>query len=922
MPGEESHSPTRWLNPCCDVRKLKCLASLSTTSSRSSTNTAARRWKAPWPKSCGRAPSSGWPITPVLIARDGTEIPIDDSGAPIRGENGAIQGIVLVFRDVTTRRRAEAESRLLASIVESSDDAIISKNLSGVITSWNGGAQRIFEYTANEAIGQPISMIAAPDRLDEMPSILERIKQGERIDHFDTVRRAKSGKLVNVSLTVSPVRDAAGRIVGASKVARDITERMRTAQLLATLNSQLQESNASLTRSYEDLQKARDLLKATLAGIGDAVISTDSEGRIVFANQVAQSVLRWPEAEMLGKHLDDVFRIINEFSREKVESPVAKVLREGAIVGLANHTVLIARDGTEVPIDDSGAPIRGEGGTIQGTVLVFRDISERRQKENELRESEQRFHNLADSAPVLIWVCGADMKCTWFNRPWLEFTGRTMEQELGDGWAEGIHRDDLQRHRSIYRKSFDRREAFSVEYRLRRHDGEWRWILDTGMPLRSPDGTFLGYIGSCIDITERKKAEEERQILLTREQAARSEAERANRLKDEFLATVSHELRTPLAAVLGWSQLLEDPTLDEPTRERALKTIQHNAKMQTKLLEDILDVSRVVSGKLLLEMQRVELPAVIDGALESMRPTAEARGIRIESIIDPLPGAVHGDPERLEQVVRNLLSNAVKFTPEGGRVEVRLQHRGSLAEIQVRDWGEGIAADFLPHVFEPFRQADFSPSRRHGGLGLGLAIVQQVVGLHQGTVDAHSDGLGTGATFTVGIPLLAGKPARSEESSESAGEGINRLNGLRVLVVEDNADTRDLLTVLLQNHGAEVRATASAQEALASFRLDRPDVLVCDIGLPLEDGYSLLRQIRSLKVEEGGSVPALALSAYTRFEDRQQALAAGFQMHLPKPINPLLVTRAIADLSRRGGGRHGGSGGRAGIQAKLSNRGH
>jgi signal transduction histidine kinase len=211
-----------------------------------------------------------------------------------------------------------------------------------------------------------------------------------------------------------------------------------------------------------------------------------------------------------------------------------------------------------------------------------------------------------------------------------------------------------------------------MEYRLRSHDGEWHWILDTAMPLQGADGTFLGCIGSCIDITERKKAEEERQILLTREQVSRSEAERANRLKDEFLATVSHELRTPLAAVLGWSQLLEDPTLDEPTRERALKTIQHNAKMQTKLLEDILDVSRVVSGKLLLEMQRVELPAVIDGALEGMRPTAEARGIHIESIIDPLPGAVHGDPERLEQVVRNLLSNALKFTPDGGRVEMRL----------------------------------------------------------------------------------------------------------------------------------------------------------------------------------------------------------------------------------------------------------
>jgi PAS domain S-box-containing protein len=642
--------------------------------------------------------------------------------------------------------------------------------------------------------------------------------------------------------------------------------------------------------SAEREQRIR--LGTTLASIGDAVIATDAGGRIVFVNPVAQSLARWPEAEMLGKPIDEVFRIVNEDSREKVESPIAKVLREGNIVGLANHTVLIARDGTEIPIDDSGAPIRGESGAIEGTVLVFRDITERRQAENALRESEQRFRTLADSAPVLIWVSGLDKKCTWFNRPWLEFTGRTMEQALRAGWADGVHPEDRQRCLSIYEGSFDRREPFRMDYRLRRHDGEWRWVLDHGIPLQQADGTFVGYIGSCVDITERRQAEDERGSLLAREQAARAEAEHANRLKDEFLSIVSHELRTPLAAVLGWAQLLQGDSLDASTRQRALTVIERSAKAQAKLLEDILDVSRVVSGKLRLDFSPVQLPEIIEAALESIRPAAASKGIQLESAIDPEASAVRGDAERLEQVVWNLLSNAVKFTPEGGRVAIRLQRVDSQLEITVSDTGEGMPADFLPYAFEAFRQADASPSRRHGGLGLGLAIVRHVIELHGGTVHAHSDGPGRGAVFTIRLPHAAGEDGRGHEAAASE-ETVAGLQGLRILIAEDDPDTRHLLTVLLETRGAQVSGAASAAEALDVFRLHRPDVVLCDIGLPGQDGYALIRQIRALEAEQGGAVPAVALSAYARSEDREQALAAGFQMHLSKPVNPRLVTRAI-----------------------------
>jgi CheY-like chemotaxis protein len=359
-------------------------------------------------------------------------------------------------------------------------------------------------------------------------------------------------------------------------------------------------------------------------------------------------------------------------------------------------------------------------------------------------------------------------------------------------------------------------------------------------------------------------------------------------------------LRTPLAAVLGWAQLLQTASLDESTRARALRVIEHNSKIQAKLIEDILDVSRVVSGKLLLDLQPVQLPAIIDAAIETMRTAAESKNVRIETAIDPAAGAVQGDAERLQQVVWNLLSNAVKFTPQGGRVEVRLERRDSQVEIRVSDTGEGIQAEFLPYVFDAFRQADGSTSRKHGGLGLGLAIVRQVSELHRGTVHAHSDGPGTGATFTIRLPLLATAPFQGGTAPELPRETEPVLSGLRVLVVEDDADTRQLLTVLLESHGADVSTAASAQEAMQTFGLSRPDVLLCDIGLPGENGYTLLRQIRALGAEKGGNVPALALTAYARPEDGQRSLAAGFQMHLSKPIDPSVLTRAIEHVVRTG----------------------
>jgi PAS domain S-box-containing protein len=368
------------------------------------------------------------------------------------------------------------------------------------------------------------------------------------------------------------------------------------------------------------------------------------------------------------------------------------------------------------------------------------------------RESEERFRITADSAPVLIWMAATDKLHDWFNRPWLQFTGRSMAEEVGDGWVQGIHPDDLERCLGIYGSSFDARQEFRLEYRLKRADGAYRWLLDTGVPRYSPQGTFSGYIGSRIDITELKEAEEERGRLLARAEEARQEAEAANRSKDEFLANLSHELRTPLNAILGWVRILSVRQEDPELVERGLQTIARSAHSQTQLIEDLLDVSRITSGKMRLDVRPVELAPVVEAALESIRPAVLAKGICLAWSFDS-PGPVLGDPDRLQQVVWNLLANAVKFTPGGGQVQVRVSRSPSHVELIVADSGMGIAPELLPHVFERFRQADSSSHGQRGGLGLGLAIVRHLVELHGGTVEAASAGAGEGAVFTVRLPL-------------------------------------------------------------------------------------------------------------------------------------------------------------------------
>ncbi len=645
----------------------------------------------------------------------------------------------------------EAAARL-AAIVESSDDAIVSKTLDGVITSWNHAAERMFGYAPAEAIGRHITLIIPPDRLDEETRVLASIRAGRRVEHFETIRVTKDGRQVAVSLTVSPVKDSSGRIIGASKIARDVSERRRG-----------------------EIAQAR--LAAIIESSDDAIISKTLDGVITSWNGAAERVFGWTAAEAIGQHIT---LIIPEEYREE-EAGVLSRLRRGDRI---DHfeTVRQRKDGQLLDVSITVSPIRDGRGTIVGASKVARDISAQR-------------------------------------------------------------------------------------------------ILDQA-----------------------------RQALLEREQVARTEAEALNRSKDQFLATLSHELRTPLNAIYGWARMLEGGGLDPAAMRNATQAILRNSKIQVQLIEDLFDVSRVITGNMRLDVRPMNVFAPLEAALDTVRPAAAAKGIRLDTALDPRATPIMGDPGRIQQVVWNLLVNAVKFTPNGGRVQLSLRRVNSYIQITVSDTGEGIAPDQVAHLFERFRQADTGPTRRHTGLGIGLSLVKHLVELHGGTVSGMSAGLGQGSTFTVQLPVSVvqepppSRPRPEPRPVEDPDIGSVKpisLRDVHVLVVDDDEESRELASLVLTDAGAETRTAPSAREAMALLEEWPPDVLVSDLEMPEEDGFSLLRRARRAAMLRSRKLPALALTAYGRSEDRVRVLAAGFNLHLAKPADPTELVLAVASLVGR-----------------------
>ncbi|WP_162254430.1 ATP-binding protein [Pelomonas sp. Root1444] len=432
-----------------------------------------------------------------------------------------------------------------------------------------------------------------------------------------------------------------------------------------------------------------------------------------------------------------------------------------------------------------------------------------------------------------------------------------------------------------------------------RKDGNLIEVAVVLTALRGPGGELLGFLKLTQDITARRAEERAREEALRASQIARAEAERASHSKGEFLATLSHELRTPLSAILGWAQVLERGLFDADTLKHGLEAISRNAKMQVRLIEDLLDMTRIESGQLRLDLQRIELDSVLAAAIDSALPAATAQGLTLRTAFGTDGCWVMGDPARLQQIVANLLNNAIKFTPRGGRIDVTLDRIGREHVITVSDTGQGIAPDFLPKLFDRFQQQDATTTRRHGGLGIGLAIVRQLVSLHGGAVQAHSEGLGRGATFTVRLPGVADMGALGLPSLPAAPppDVASRLDGVNVLLVDDEADVRAITARVLQSAGARVTTASTAAEGLRLLRQAPPAVLLSDIGMPVQDGYDLIRQVRALPADAGGRVPAAAFTAFAGRDDTERALNAGYQLHLAKPVTPDALVAAVAQLA-------------------------
>ena len=627
--------------------------------------------------------------------------------------------------------------RHLARVVDSSDDAIISKNLDSTILSWNRAAEKLFGYTAEEAVGRSIRMIIPADRQSEEDDVLREVRAGRSITNFETVRVAKDGRQVPISLTVSPIRDDAGTVIGASKIARDLSDRI----------------DADLTIRR---------LAAVVESSDDAIISKDLDGVITSWNAAAQRMFGYTPEEAIGRSV----RMLIPADRQSEEDEVLARIRRGESV---DHfeTVRQRRDGSTLTISLTVSPIKNDQGRVVGASKVARDISLRAQ--------------LARDAAL------------------------------------------------------------------------------------------------------------------------------ASRMKDEFLAVLSHELRTPLHAIVGYTKLMRMGALVGSKLTDAVEAIERNSKLLGQMIDDVLDVSRIVAGKTRLDVQPIELPLVIHNAVSTVQPAADAKGVRIELVVDPRAGVVSGNPARLQQVVWNLLTNAVKFTPKLGRVQVRVERVHSHIEVVVSDTGVGIAPEFLPHVFDQFSQADTGLTRRAGGLGIGLSIVRHLVEMHGGTVEVESPGPGLGATFRVCLPTRiahqtqAGPPARHPTAtfSDRPVPALTGLRGVRVLAVDDEAEARQVLRAILESAGAEVDTVSSGAEVLDRLTTHRPDVLIADVGMPGMDGFDLIEQVRGFDDAGVRDVPAAALTAYARPEDRTRALHSGFEMHLAKPVDPAELVASVATLARR-----------------------
>jgi PAS domain S-box-containing protein len=648
----------------------------------------------------------------------------------------------------------------------------------------------------------------------------------------------------------------------------------------------------------QELQQTLQTLRTLIQASPLPIVVIEPDMRVKLWNAAAEKLFGWSEAEILGQLLP----VVPEEKQEECQQLREAVIKGEVFFGV--ETYRRKRDGSNVILNISAAPLYNDHSSVNTILLILQDITARQQAQAALRDSEERLRLALRVANQGLYDLNVQTGDAIVSPEYARMLGYEPEefQETNGKWRDRLHPDDVATAYQVYEDYVAGKcDEYRVEFRQRTKLGDWKWILSIGKIVSwDSDGQPLRMLGTHTDITFRKQAEAERERLLVREQAAREQAEAANRIKDEFLAVLSHELRSPLNPILGWAKLLQSRTLDEQKTKHALATIERNASLQTQLIGDLLDVSRILQGKLSLNIAPVDLAATIGAAMETVRLAAQAKSIQIHTSLNEAIGKVTGDSSRLQQIIWNLLSNAVKFTPEGGQVEIWLERVGSYAQITVSDTGKGISPDFLPYVFDYFRQADSATTRKFGGLGLGLAIVRHLTELHGGTVTAQSLGEGQGATFTLRLPLIEDSAELENEVNPNGSTdalAAAPLAGLRILVVDDEADTREYLSFVLEQAGAKAISAASADEALQALVQSTPDLLLSDIGMPEMDGYMLMQQVRAMPRDQGGQIRAIALTAYAGEMNQQQALAAGFQQHIAKPVVPATLVQEVRKLA-------------------------
>jgi len=973
----------------------------------------------------------------VHVRKDGTRFPVEVSsvGADVGGE----RLLISIIRDITERRKNEEIAR------QSMKQLALITDIAPVYIAHCGREMRFkfvnrayaerFGVKPEDCIGKPLREIIGQETVDRISAYIDTVLSGEPVEFELEISYPAIGTHF-MHCSYAPEFDENGSVIGWVAAITDISER--------------QKMEETVRESVEQLRQMADAMP-------QVVWIADHEGVVqYYNNRVSQfsgvtknSEGSWDWQPTL--HEDDLPATLREW--QKANKKKSGYVRE--------HRIQMA-DGSFRWHLSRAVPVLNEHGEISKWYGTATDIHDLKQTEEALRESENRFRTMSNNAPMLIWMSGTDKLSAYFNQTWLDFTGRTMEQEVGNGWMEGIHEEDFERCVEVFSKTFEAREEFELEYRLRRFDGEYRWILDQGVPLFTHNGTFRGYIGSCIDVTERKqvqeallkaerRASEEYLELLSRivpvgqtlgaardltsvyralhefvrvsmsctaffvssynaekhlriaeyvwgeggevdvsmlppmaltedggpnsqaifqkksivvngywdmmktrphiivhedgqdpnsslvvpmtvmnriigtlevqayqpdaftnehiialemvanlaavaienvrllqvEAEARETAEAANLAKDEFLSVLSHELRTPLNSMLGWTRMLRTGVLDEEKTARAIEVIERNTMLQNNLIEDLLDVSRIISGKMRIEKETVDLRKVFDDSIEILRPFAAQKNIAFEAETSESSLIIDGDATRFQQIIVNLVQNAVKFTGEGGKIKVSLFRNGNFARLVVADNGIGIAGELLPFIFERFRQADSSTKRAYSGLGLGLTIVHNLVELHGGTIRAESDGRDAGATFTVQIPLTEDfleKISSNRKNKQLLGETA-ALAGARILLVDDDFESLVPLQIFLEKEKAEIVTATSAKDALERLAAEDFHILITDIGMPLADGYDLIARVRQLQTEQNAFITAIALTAYASSDDRRRALAAGFQGHLAKPVD-------------------------------------